>query len=77
MMIQMKTLKYTTLATLAVYAVLMFINPVIVAWAALVIVAMNTVALFITDYYNTKKLRKQYERNLATVLANVSRIKNL
>lgn len=77
MMIPMKTLKYTTLATFIVYAVFMFINPIIVAWSALVVVAMNTVALFITDYYNTKKLRKQYERNLANTLANVSRIKNL
>lgn len=52
----------------------MFVDPVIVAWTALFIVFLNTVSLFLTEFYVKRELEKLEKRKLAETLAKVSKV---
>lgn len=73
----MKAFKYSSLLTLIAYSILMFIDPVIVAWTALVVVFLNTVSLFLTEYYVKKELESIEKRKLAHTLATIAKVKKL
>lgn len=73
----MKAFKYSSLLTLMAYSVLMFVDPIIVAWTALFIVFLNTVSLFLTEYYVKRELANIEKKKMAQTLATIAKVKRL
>lgn len=73
----MKLYKTLSVVNLALYTVLMFIEPLAVAYIAIGILALNVITMYSVEYYVKKEMGKMEEKRNASLLSALKKLKRL
>lgn len=73
----MKIYRNASILTLAAYIVLLFINPIVVAYLSTFLLAVNIVTMFSVEYYTKKFVSELENRKNAELLSALKKIKKI